>query len=317
MAHAATLMFAVLMLRNAAYRHKPRGTTFYTALVLVIVLPAYGLGLALNALDIVPGGDSPYNMYETTKWFGMEIYSHSFLIASIASFTAWALLGAYRMLAAEMQYRQLALAWPSFVLFLCVYFSGMLWGNKTSTEWDSIALSAESLVTLSIIGTALYVSVFFDSIDIGRYRVLQQAWRTGAVRQFFVYLPWWISCFVLLFAATIGALTQAALSHTPFHATLWYVGAAYGFILRDVAIIHLLSFGGVRRVRAAFFVYIAVLYGLLPAIFHESDVMRGVAAMLPMPDYESTSLASAWLQMLLVAGLCFWRWQNSKKLRIS
>ncbi len=312
--HAATLMFAVLMLRNAAYRHKPRGSTFYTALVLVLVLPAYGLGLAFNAINLMPNGEMLESAFDTVSWFKFDFYSHGFVIASIATFTLWALLGAYRMLASELQYRQWALAWPIFIVFLCAYLAGFVWEQTPDTSLSPLALSSEALIALSIISSALYLSVFFDRIDIGTYRTLQHAWRTRNLSQLLSVLPWWLTCVVLSVIATITALVQATLNDAELATTLWFIGAAYGFMLRDIAIMHLLAFGGVRRLRSAFFVYLAVLYGLIPAIFVETDHMRAVAAMLPTLDFETVSMASAWGQMLVVVGLCLWRWQRSKRL---
>lgn len=310
--HAGVLMFALLMLRNQAYRHKPRGVSLYTALMLVITIPAYSVGRIFTDVGLLGGRYSGHS-FDRMHWFGYELYSHSFTVASFAVFAAWALLGAYRMLAAELQYRQWALGWPLFVVFLCVYGAGFVWDNEAIDGFfqRSITLAPWAALAVIITSNSVYACAFFDPLDIGRYRMLQHVLKARRWRRLLEILPWWFSSFVLYVLALSAGLVDAAAAGINLGDSGYVLGALTGFMLRDIALVHFLSFGGVRRLKSAFFVYLSLLYLLLPALLHNLGYARGAGLFAPLGEHASFSMLSAWLQALLMCGLCVWRWRRT------
>ncbi len=253
--------------------------------LLVVALVPFGEGL-----DV-----ATFNTNAEVTWYGVAAHTPAFALASLAAFLAWALVGGYRLMRIELQYRSYPFVWLLMVLFLMLYAEGFLFAKLREPDVPVFAW----LVVPAVIATALtYFVLFLQPKDIVRYRWLAASAAGGDLRRVLALMPLWLPTFAIAVALVLGLVVlvtgnilrlPAAIENLPEFAEFRRGGASMAlaallFMARDIAFVLFLNFNSKRR-RAdlAAFIYLVVLYVPLPALaaLLEGDLL--LPLFLPTP----------------------------------
>lgn len=211
-------------------------------------------------------------------WYGLPAQTASFALFSLAAFLAWALVGVYRLMRIELQYRNYPFVWLLLVLYLVVYAEGFLYDALSG---EAVPASAWLVLPAMITAALTYLVLFLQPKDIVRYRWLAASVADGDVRRVLALTPLWLPTFavtvVLAVAFVIVDMGSAyrlpgRIENLPELVELreggWrLVLAALLFMVRDIALVLYLNFNRRRRrADVAALVYLVVLYVPVPAL---------------------------------------------------
>lgn len=288
-AHAMAIFLMLLTLRASEFRHKPRGTIVLLLVLLVVLLPVFVVAGFSNNVSLLP--EAGNSGFETISWYGRSFYVHSFFLLSLLTFTSWTVLASYRVMASELQTRQYALAWPIFLIFLCIYVAGF---SPEIPEFDHVVkVSPSVLSSLVITSIALYIGLFFDPSHVTSLRAFVHHVRLRHTRKILELIPAWVSGGIVFSACLLVAMLHIAIHIEGGAAKAFSILPLLWFFLRDAGIFVLLQLSGARRTRAAFFVYLWVLYFLLPLTLESLAWTQLLAAFTPIAlESEQTLLAN-------------------------
>ncbi|MGE0861277.1 MAG: hypothetical protein AB7P42_19340 [Gammaproteobacteria bacterium] len=244
---------------------------------------------------------------DAVRWFGLTFAQLPFAAASAACFAAWALLGASRAMATELQILNRPTAWLGFLFFSALFLTGFL-TNSTS---PSTALLADVCSALALVaGVAAYAALFAYPSDALKLRRVVQAWRRGDTGRLQEELPLWVIAAAL---ATLAALAAALLGATPTLGLLHVeqsglsLVALAGMMLRDLLLLTwLVMVSRPGQAEGLGAVYLVLLDGLLPALLPHLGL--GALATLLRPNALSApfmAIALYGLQALAAAVLCW------------
>ena len=216
-------------------------------------------------------------------WWG-PLPTPSFMALSFAMFLFWTLIGAHRLLRAELQEPVGPLGWIGFLAFLTAYAAPFVLGEKDlGVVHPGAAIAA---LQAFICAALFYPLLLAERKDLVLARSLAAAWRRADAQGVWTRLPLWtfnLLGFGLGLAALIGF---GVLQPTATHATLVGVAASFGlFMLRDLAwvlAVHLAPAPG-RRPDLVVWFFLAVLYVLGPLVLVALGEVVGPAAFLLLP----------------------------------
>jgi hypothetical protein len=241
-------------------------------------------------------------------WWTLRIDSRAFLIASVAIFSGWTLVGCYRAMRTELKMRNGPFVWLAFLGFMGLYVAGFdAWLSPDMKAWDAVALR------LFLAGTTYaaltYIMVLLEPKDRVHYRWIWDRIRHGQIGTALWNFQAWMMSYWATFAVT------AALSLWLMHdAEAARVGlplglATMGFVTRDVSIFVLMqTLPGKRRGDFAALVILLSLYVLIPWILN--GVQATNALFVFYPDLRAPNwlgVGVAWAEGLAVAGLALTR----------
>jgi hypothetical protein len=278
-AHAMAIFLMLLALRASESRHKPRGTmVLLLVLFVVLLLPLFVVAGFSGNVSLLP--EPGNSVFETVSWYGRSFYVHSFFLLSLLTFTSWTVLASYRVMASELQTRQYALAWPIFLVFLCVYVAGF---SPEIPELEHVVMLSPSLVSsLVITSIALYIGLFFDPTRITSLRAFVHHLRLRHTRKILELIPAWVSGGIVFTACLLVAMLHIATRGDDGMLYAFSLCPLLWFFLRDAGIYVLLILSGARRTRAAFFVYLWVLYFLIPVTLESLAWPQALALFTPI-----------------------------------
>ena len=265
------------------------------ALVIVQSLDIFSSGPLLYAeiLDFEDLGG------RVVEWYGFALVLNDFLVASLAVFLAWTVLGIVRELRSVLRFRSFRWAWAAFVVFTSLYFAGF---DAFYIQTDTFGQQAFVFFVL-FWSTALpltYVVLLIEAKPIGDFRALAGAVRSGNAGTVCEYLPLWLLSLVIVWLAMAGFLIFSAPIDFGSDAVRGFLEADIVraapsiflvsvslFVLRDCLLVLVLNLGR-RPVRSdlAAVIYLGVLYFLVPLLLgtvalEQSQVM---AFFIPRPD---------------------------------
>lgn len=295
--HALCLLATLLAARRLHKPAPPRGL----ALLILLILVPWVFGLARNEAAL---SDEP------VRWYGHAWATLDFTAFSLALLLGWSVTGLYRMLREELAFRDPPLAWLGFVLCGWIYIGGFIWpdGPKPLT----LHLSIAALFT----GALSYVLLFIERKDWLRLRRLLAAMQQTPpdLPRAAALLPLWLCSAALTVAVALLLILPTLL--LPISAQpLRELAVLLGWLLcfgRDLALVLALHFGkDTRRADGAALLYLAVLYGLLPVLFHAMDLPQLVPLLVPHTLSEAPWMLALVLPQPLAAGWWAWRrWQR-------
>jgi hypothetical protein len=254
--------------------------------------------IGLTVVVLVPFGeyvDPVVAAQMDVTWYGMPAQTPVFALASLAAFLAWALIGVYRLMRIELQFRSYPFVWLLLVLFLMLYAEGFLYDTLRDPD---VPVFAWLLVPAMIAAALTYLVLFLQPKDIVRYRWLAASAASGDLRRALALMPLWLPTFaitvalvVALIAVDIGSTYRlpGRIENLPEFADLREGGWAMAlagllFMARDIALVLYLNFNKRRRrADVAAFIYLVVLYLPLPAL---AGVLEGdllLPLFLPTP----------------------------------
>jgi hypothetical protein len=236
-------------------------------------------------------------------WWGRSFDARPFLLASLAVFTGWTLIGCYREMRRELQMQNGPLVWLGFLIFIGLYVAGFdawLTRDPAMADWTSGALRL--FLAATTYGTLTYVMVLLEPKDRVLYRWLGSQIGRGRIGTFFWNLQAWMMGYLATIVATVALILWIG-QHEQNPAAIQAICAAgIGFLTRDVGIFVLFHAMSARR-RGDFgaVAILFALYVLLPAIADGLGLQNALALFYPKPT-EPLWLAPAiaWGEALVV-----------------
>jgi hypothetical protein len=289
---ATALLASLLYLRHKASSRKPNATLFHLAGLGAVVL------LWLTADSFSTG---------VRHWpFTTTVSREGFELVSTVAFAAWAVVGVWRLMRAELQFRTLPWLWLLFLVFLVAYVSFIAGVPERPGFYYAPA-------------AALFAGTYFLALVepkdvVGLRRLLRRA-GAGHIRGFFEVLPLSLLTYVVsalgvaaLFLFARGDLAPPA--SRVDGATL--VLSGFLFMSRDLAILLALNLGrNPRRADLAAIVYWVVLYALVPLLLRSLDQLD--AAAIFRPSDTGAAVASGLVQAALAFAWVLWRWRRARR----
>lgn len=213
-------------------------------------------------------------------WWGIEFLAFDFITLSVVLFTLWSVLGAYRLMRSELQFKQPPTAWILFCSFLWFYLTP-LWSHARAADPTFAALS--SLPGPLLFSMLLYPDLCSGFKDIISLRQFVAALTCYDLHRAFSLIPrWMISLLFFITAAAISIIASLSTTGSALM-TAWIL-----FVIRDVGVV--MSFHirapNHRRNGVAALVYFAFAYGLGPILF--ATVQRHLAGLFfPIDPFYS------------------------------
>lgn len=247
------------------------------------------------------------------QWWGQDFNLRSFHLASLLVFTAWALVGCWRAMRAELRFANGPWVWLAWLLYLCIYQAGFeSWiasrlAGAATADWGLHAAAMRMLLAVLALVSSTYGMVFLEPKDTVRLRWLGEQARAGRYAKVFQSLDAWMLSYG---AAMIGLLAlavllwrdTAALNHGAASDFAPAALASMGFLTRDVGIFLLLRGFGRGRGDFAAVAVLAALYLLLPLILHGMGLDAARFLFLPgLHGFAWLGVFAAWLQGAAVA----------------
>jgi hypothetical protein len=318
MAQAAAFAIALILMRKAArYRR------------LTITL-AQSCGFLLY-IFFVPGGfgtQAPARFHSdaiwlggTVTWYGQEVPRQLFRIAVLGIACAWAVLGAYRLMRNELQYRSQPWIWTLFLVFAMALVAGF-----PPSPQLGYAFIAVLVLT--------YGAFFADTRDPVRYRWALQAIRDRNWPEAFASIPWWLISYV--FAAVVGILLALSLPANidvgfvrddappafqmamliPQHLSTSLVLVLL-FVLRDLLVMLWFSCSPWRaKADVAGIIYLALAYWPLAAILWVAGGQHLLPVVVPIAMGSiGTDFVPIAIELAFALFLFYARWKEITKLR--
>ncbi|NWG46692.1 MAG: hypothetical protein HXY25_09120 [Alphaproteobacteria bacterium] len=300
-AHAVAMLASLLAVRRR-YAHR----RIDVALFLIAGLIAASVGSSFwTAAEVAPAG-------ATVSWFAFEPGMRAFFLGSLLIFVLWALIGCYRLMRTELQYRNSPVVFAGFLLYLMAYVAGLgasleLVEPLTRAGWAEMNTLYVSLAAAVAYGL-LYAMAFLDPKDWVRYRWIGAALGRGAVLPALGALQGWMVA-GLAFLACMGWLLLTAapvrLAGEAVADPRLFILALVLFVLRDLALILFFNArADTRRGDLGALVCIALLYLVPVAMFGPWGAIGTLALFVPSPEAGSlTSVLSAGVQAALALAL--------------
>lgn len=245
------------------------------------------------------------------QWWGAQRDGMAFLLASVIAFAGWAVLGAYRVMSAELQVRALPWGWPAFVVFLAVYLAGFSLASpgRLQYAWDAVLICG----LLAAVAVS-YLTLFAEPtgpVVLRRVwvRVARREWRRSLEE-----LPGWIVNYTIavIFALSAAATVDFGISR---EGVLEFFSAAplaiALFLTRDAALYLGFAFSRrPRRAEGAALFYLVMVYLVIPWLLHAAQWERAAELLLPpIFDRPGFSVGVLAVHCILTAGFAAWRWR--------
>lgn len=258
------------------------------------------IGIAAAAVVVViadPAGPAfgyiPHS--DVIAWWNLVLPTQGFLLASLAVFAGWILIGNYRLMRLELKLSNGPWIWLSFLVFVALYVGGF-------DAWASVQLPNADAICRRIYLTALvtavlaYGNIFLEAKTPVFFRWFGAEIGHGHVGRAFYRVPRWMAACLLTLALGIALVVR-------LHMSGWgedeaYIGAMLGFMTRDLGVIVLMNLLAPRRGSdLAALAVLLVLYAVMPAIIAGLQYSAGAALFLPrQTDPLWLSPAVAWVE---------------------
>jgi hypothetical protein len=237
--------------------HRARQST--TLIILLVVTSWIGSGLS----HILSGAEGAGR--EAVWWWTMPL--PVFVALSLAMFIFWTLLGAHRLLRAELQEPVSPWPWIGCLLFLALYVFPLVSAEAVTKVMAPTTLFCGLLAV--VCGALFYPLLLAERKDVVSVRSLAAAWDRGDGRNVWTRLPLWSFNLVGYGLSLAGLTASAVFRPSPELWTVIGVAASFGlFMLRDlgwILAVHLAPKPG-RRPDLVVWFFLAVLYALVPMV---------------------------------------------------
>jgi hypothetical protein len=224
-------------------------------------------------------------------WWGHAFNLSGFHLLSLLAFLAWALIGCWRAMRAELRFANGPYVWLAYLLYGAVYCAGFeSWiGHRVPIPASASTAGAKlALAGLSLLA-ATYSMAFLEPKDPVRYRWLGEQIRMGRIYDAFLALD----CWMLSYAATlmVGLVLMAIWATNGPSALI--VLAVLGFLTRDVAIFVLMQGRAGGKGDFAALGILGALYLLVPTLL--AGLHLQALNFLVVPSGLPSAIA-AWLE---------------------
>ena len=301
--HAVALLACLTLVRKQG--QNPRSPLFLSQMA--------GLGAAWALTDPLSNSYALANFPSSVNWYGWEFDGFDIRLMTLGIYLFWALIGAYRQMAAELQQRTWPWVWLAFSLVMMGFYEGYAFLDS----------GAPHGILSYLVGIVLvYAALFGEAKSVVTYRGFLAAFGSGAWSRCLGLMPLWTVAFALLLVPAMALMfstaggwwqdTPEVLSYFfqdgPFLAH-WVV-ACLLFLLRDIGIVLFLNFApNKRRADLAALVYLIVLYVVLGGIAWESESQVFMAFFWPIANASAMAALPVLAQVVFVWCLVVFRWR--------
>jgi len=295
-AHAVALALTVVTARRM-WTAQGRQPGIYLAMVLLMV----GFSISLPLID-----------QKLVVWYGVALDSLDFLLFSALIFLPWAIVAAWRALAAELQVRTTPVVWLAFLLFASLYLAGL---NPASASSDSPFLSRWSIaVALLSLGMG-YLMLLSEASGAMVVRRLLFHFSASHWRRVAEALPCWAVAFALALVA--GLVFWMVDGASPLKSSSFDGGYVLTLLAilacRDAAILYFFALGSrPRRVEMTAVVYVLMLDWVIPGILGAMDMVVMAGVVFPVLLGGPHAVVVGLVQLGIALALCVMRWRKQR-----
>ena len=231
---------------------------------------------------------------QSIAWWGHDFNLTGFHLVSLLLFLAWALIGCWRAMRAELRFANGPYVWLAYLFYIAVYSAGFeaLIGQRLHIPPGFHPTTSKLVYAGITLLASAYSMVFLEPKDPVRLRWLSEQVQAGRLYRAFLALD----CWMLSYAATIatGLLLAViwAANGSDFSLT---VLAVLGFLTRDIAIFVLMRGRAGGRGDFAALAILGALYLLCPMILSGSH-MQGLTFLFLPTQPATLNLVAAWLE---------------------
>ena len=245
------------------------------------------------------------NGNDAVVWWGHAFDLNSFHMVSLLLFLAWALVGCWRAMRAELRFANGPFVWLAYLVYLGIYSAGFE-SSIPQVVLLYIGGLSPMAVRLGLAGFALlssaYGMTFLEPKDPVRLRWLGEQIRSRRIVKAFLALDtWMLSTIAALATGLLLALVLASGGAVNYALA---VLAMLGFLTRDVAIfVAMRAFAGNKGDFAAL-AALGVLYILMPMVLRGLGLQglqflfvpaMTAAAVLSVPAAWAQGVVALWL----------------------
>jgi hypothetical protein len=293
-AHAAALLASLQAMVKERRYNRSQTSAF---LVLAVLFAGPFLATGLTSL-------------QSLTWMGMIFRVRDWSLISVVLFLGWAVFGIYRLMRAELQMRNGALAWLAFSVFLAFYAAGF----QNAVDAGERAFD-RSFTAYAVLVLAVYVMAFGERKDPVAFRRLVASFGRREWRRVLELLPCWTVTLLPLVAAAILTLLFAGATGTPLRQApglATFLAASLLFLLRDLGLMLFLNLAQNRkRADMLLLLNLVLLYGVVPGIVSALDLTALTGVFWPRWDVASwTGVLASGLEAVLVLALLQRRWRG-------
>ena len=200
-------------------------------------------------------------------WWGHAFDLNSFHMVSLLLFLAWALVGCWRAMRAELRFANGPFVWLAYLIYLGIYSAGFE-SSIPQVVLLYIGGLSPTAVRLGLAGFALlssaYGMTFLEPKDPVRLRWLGEQIRSRRIAKAFLALDTWMLSTIA--ALVTGLLLALVLVSGGAMNTALAVLAMLGFLTRDVAIFVVMRALAGNKGDFAALAALGVLYMLMPMV---------------------------------------------------
>lgn len=299
--HAVCFLFSLL----AVQRRRPFGTArtgLYQFVALLASAPILYVGLA----DLAGGGGSG-----DIRWFGMDVGKSTFLLLSVSCGAAWAITGATTVMRTEFQQSNPPWPWLGFAVFAMVYIGGVdLIPAEIARRlpWLPTGLFPAFCLAMAI----TYATVFSEPKTLIKFRRLVDYRRSDGVGGFLARMPRSFFGLALVGLSAVAILLVDAAEPDgralgDQHRLRLLTLAIFGFVVRDIAIVHALTLLSPKSGERRAFLCLVLAYTAVPALMSALSLDPLLPLFWPLWGVNPlTGLLPIGLQAVGFVGLLFW-----------
>ncbi len=317
LAHVVALGVALIRLRKTVQYRRLTITLAQTCGFLVFVAVS-GVGTApvFNQPDFEPARAYVYD----------SAYSWPLIRAVLGSiFIIWGLMGVYRLMRAELQYRVWPWFWASFVVF-CIVLAAAV------APWPGSSMIGTAMPVFAVMVALTYLSALADRRDPIRYRSGLLALRHRDFSRAIAEIPWWlITAIAAVMVAAFAIYTLVILGDEGWPSSLMDLFLRLSlvsldhlvesvilvllFMIRDLAILLWLSFGQWRsQSDITWLVYLALIYWPIGIIMYFAGYGAYITLLLPIAgDNIVVSFAPILIQLTILGVMLRRRWLQATR----
>ncbi|HEX4534921.1 MAG TPA: hypothetical protein VH000_11865, partial [Rhizomicrobium sp.] len=228
----AAAMLASLAAVNRGQKHSRFEIFLYQLAGLLAALAVFYVWQAADPEGMARLG-AP--LTDTIVWWGQPFPPRGFLLASLALFTAWVLVGCYREMRTELKMPNGSLVWLGFLVFIGLYIAGFdAWLSQDSqmADWNPVALRLALAATTFCVLT--YIMVLLEPKDRVQFRWLGSQVRGGHLARAFSGMQAFMLSYFATAICTVALIFWLNTLRSEAASDQALVGSALGFLTRDV-----------------------------------------------------------------------------------
>lgn len=203
------------------------------------------------------------------QWYDLHLYRLDMMAICLAFATFWSLIASYRLLRANLHFRDLPTMWIGFLITTSIFVQGFATEHQFSTL----------LYWPIVLGTATMGGmVIFEAHNIVQYKTFAARLCAKAYKEAFTYMPLWMISFTFLLIALAVNVTL----YNPEMPTLLCIASLLCLMIRDLLMMHYLAWKpGAKRLILTYLIYGGLIYFLLPLLFKSS--LKAAMMFFPLP----------------------------------